>query len=49
MLWYVLSCLGDGVYKISFAANQKEKPSYVVQAAGFHSCYLRCSKPNKMF
>ena len=24
MVWYVLSCLWDGAYKISFPANTKE-------------------------
>ena len=38
---YVLSCLWDGAYKKSFAANWKR----VVVTAGFLSRYLNCSLP----
>ena len=39
LLWYVLSCLWDGGYKRSFAANP-QKEAYVMVLAGFLSCYL---------
>ena len=37
--WHVLSCLWDGAYKRTLAANQKIG-THVVAAAGFLSCYL---------
>ena len=40
----VPSCLWDGAYKRSLAANQKELPIHVVEA-GFLSCYLNDPLP----
>ena len=42
-LWYMLSCLWDGAYKRSLAANHKEYPMWA--AEGFLSRYLNGPLP----
>ena len=41
--WYVLSCMWDGAYKMTLAANQKV--AQVVVAVGFLSHYLNGPLP----